>query len=148
MTITRTDGTVLNSIAVSIEVIDCSDNNGLAFAAPNPVTDASGGVSDPWLFDVNTATDSKFTINYTQNAICGALTWTLVATFDSDAVDASNCMTLTHGTSSSELAVSLRCRTTTAIEETITIVLSVQTTDHSPTSQVTTLWSYTEIVCD
>ena len=117
MTITRTDGTVLNSIAVSIEVIDCSDNNGLAFAAPNPVTDASGGVSDPWLFDVNTATDSKFTINYTQNAICGALTWTLAATFDSDATDASSYMTLTHGTSSSELAIDLSSRISTTIEE-------------------------------
>ena len=67
LTITRPSGTVLNTTPVSIEVIDCTDNNGLTFRALNPVTDPSGAVRNPWLFDVNTvsATDSKFKIYWT-----------------------------------------------------------------------------------
>ena len=103
---------------MSIEVIDCSNNAGLTFAAI-PVTDPSDAVSSPWLFDVNTvsATDSKFKIHWTSNSICGAITWTLAATFDSDGTDASSYMTLTHGTSSSELAIDLSSRISSAIEE-------------------------------
>ena len=134
---------------MSIEVIDCSNNAGLTFAAI-PVTDPSDAVSSPWLFDVNTvsATDSKFKIHWTKNSICGALTWTLVATFDSDGTNASSYMTLTHGTSSSELAIDLSSRISTAPEETITIVLSMQYMDHYTPGPVTTIWSFTEIVCN
>ena len=66
LTITRPGGTVLITTPVSIEVVDCTNNAGLAFAAI-PVTDTSDAVSNPWLFDVNTvsATDSKFKIHWT-----------------------------------------------------------------------------------
>ena len=53
---------IIATSTITIDIIDCDNNSGLEFAATNPVTDTSGAVSNPWLFDVNTvaATDSKF----------------------------------------------------------------------------------------